>query len=231
MPHHAPPKQRIIVSRFSGGQKQIVFVVILCRVAPAGQIEAGPNNPTGPPPPGDAPPPAGEAGPAAQPAPGAAGEFFLTNDRVELRGGLAKGDERMLILNGNIQLKLDTREFLLLLVLAGNSLHRSFTSAGRAGAWRPFVPIEDLYSQLSKLSERVPPRRGGRAFWEDLSHSGIYRTVSDLRKRISAAGGNHKLIEMRTRGNGYRLSTPSRRLRLKLEDNLDRLPLTPPPVG
>ena len=131
---------------------------------------------------------------------------FLTNDIVQLTGGLGKEDTRQMKINGLPAIKLDRREFGVMLVLAKHAV------STRHLLDRPpqpvYLAINDILDEVENLNKARGKSGMDPEFWRDPSAEDVRRCVFSLRKKIREAGGNERLVESAPqRGGGYRLST------------------------
>ncbi len=143
---------------------------------------------------------------------------FLTNDIVQLAGGLGKEGTRQMKINGLPAIKLDRREFTVMLVLAKHA------GSTRVSLDKPcqrlYLSVKDILDQIENLNKARGKSGMDPEFWRDPSAEDVRRCVSRLRKKIREAGGNERLIESAPqRGGGYRLSTAPGNVIVALSEN------------
>jgi len=130
-------------------------------------------------------------------------EKLLTNDNVEIFGGLGENDLRLLRVNGSDWLPLERREFILLKILEKHALDRR-------EARNTLQHVPDSFLRVSVIINRVDALRASRKelgeFWVDIIDTDIHRVVSELRAKLSRRGLNPNLIETGPHHAGYRLS-------------------------
>jgi hypothetical protein len=131
---------------------------------------------------------------------------FLTNDIVQLTGGFGKEDTRQMKINGQPAIKLDRREFAVMLVLAKHAVSTRVSPDDRPQ--RVYLPVKQILAEVDKLNKAPKESATDFWFWRYPSADDVRRCISRLRKRIHEVGGNERLIESAPqRGGGYRLST------------------------
>jgi len=129
---------------------------------------------------------------------------YMTNDLVELVGGLEKRDKRLLYLNNLRPIKVGRMELLFLLVLAFAALTRAgLPTPRRVEAKKDFLTWDQIADEIIRLERDFPVLQGVR----DLTYTEIARAAWRLRKKIKADGGHRDLIETGVIERGYRLSS------------------------
>jgi hypothetical protein len=128
---------------------------------------------------------------------------YLTNDMIEIRGGLGRFDYRELRVNG-VSVSMDRREFVLAALLA-HSARAQKKQAALLGAPRcTFMPVDKILAAIDVLKARHPELGD---VWNDATFHNIHQVVAKFRKKLETAHLNKYLLESRASGAGYRWST------------------------
>jgi len=111
------------------------------------------------------------------------------------------------LVNGSTEIRVDRREFLVLVVLAEE-----------CGA---FLSIEYILEKITAINEafnRLNHRLEEECmFWPYPCQCDVYAAVKRLRTKLNANGGKAELLESGGRAKGYRLTLPSKNVELSLE--------------
>lgn len=140
---------------------------------------------------------------------------FLTNDIVEIRGRLGSDDRRDLTINGQIPLRLEFREHVILLVLGWLSKCAALPPKPGRSPLPTSAPAKVIVEVLDVLTAEKGPLAG---YWNYPSDLDIFRSVSKLRRRLRKRGFNPNLIQSGPRNVGYRLSTPASQIIVRVVD-------------
>ena len=117
---------------------------------------------------------------------------YLTNDIIELRGGIGEYDRHMLVINGADAIKLHRREYIIMYILLQNHNSGAFNS------------VKDIISNVDDMTPKD--------YWPYIVPEDIYRQIQQIRTKLKKAGVNPNLLEGGSTQRGYRISTLDRNI-------------------
>jgi len=148
---------------------------------------------------------------------------FLTNDLVDIRGGFGRFDYRVMRVNGGKPLDLDRREYILMKIFADHASERHDASPPDDDGAGLFLPVDEILRKIDALKARHAILGD---VWNEATFMTIHHVICDLRKKLRAAQLNPHLIESRSNGAGYRISTRLANITLR-HGSTDKTPPAP----